>query len=100
MGLSGLRVGYLIACDRVMDILYGAAVSVVGATCTASQMGALAAFRNPGFMEAYREKYDFRRKAAFRILNQVPGVTMLLPESGFYSWVDVSRLGSSARIAE
>ncbi|SMC73775.1 pyridoxal phosphate-dependent aminotransferase [Papillibacter cinnamivorans] len=100
MGLSGLRVGYLIACDRVMDVLYGAAVSVVGATCTASQWGALAAFRNPDFMEEYRKKYDFRRRTAFQILNQVPGVSMLLPESGFYSWVDVSRLGSSAKITE
>jgi Aspartate/tyrosine/aromatic aminotransferase len=100
MGLSGFRVGYLVACDKTMDVFYGAAVNVLGATNTASQIGAIAAFQNSGFMEDYKKSYDFRRKAAYRIFNEVPGVSALMPESGFFSWIDVSRLGDSTGIMD
>ncbi|MPL93153.1 Arginine--pyruvate transaminase AruH [bioreactor metagenome] len=100
MGLSGFRVGYLVACDKLMDVYYGAAVNVLGATNTASQLGAITAFRNPRFMNAYKENFDRRRRAAFEILGQVPGVSMLMPQSGFYCWIDVSALGDSTEIAE
>lgn len=100
MGLSGFRVGYIVACDALMDVFYGAAVNVLGATNTASQLGAITAFRNPQFMAAYKETFDRRRRAAFEILGAVPGVRMLMPESGFYCWIDVSALGSSADITD
>lgn len=50
MGLSGLRVGYIVACDTFMDVYYGGAVNVLGATNTASQLAAIAAFRDTSFM--------------------------------------------------
>lgn len=100
MGLSGLRVGYIVACDRFMDTYYGGAVNVLGATNTASQIAAIEAFRNPGFMEAYQEHYDRRRRDAYRILGAVPGIKMDLPESAFYCWIDVSALGDSTDITD
>lgn len=95
MGLSGFRVGYLIASDQIMDILYGAAVNVIGATNTVAQIGAIAALQNPEFIESYQKIFDYRRKLSFQILSEVPGVSMLMPESGFYCWIDVSQLGDS-----
>jgi len=100
MGLSGFRVGYIAASDKLMDIYYGAAVNVLGATNTASQLGAITAFRNPEFMKDYKEIYDKRRKTAYEILNRVPGVTMQMPESGFYCWINVSEIGDSTDIME
>lgn len=99
MGLSGLRVGYLVCDDGVMDALYANAVAVLGATSTSAQKVALAGLENPGFMSRFRSAYEVRRQKAFEILNTVPNVRMQLPESGFLAWVDVSRLGSSADIA-
>lgn len=98
MGLSGLRVGYLVADDRIMDVLYGTAVNVVGATNTLSQAGALAALENDSFVGDYRKFFDYRGKTAYAILSEVPGIRMALPESGFFSWVDVSRQGDSTEI--
>lgn len=98
MGLSGLRVGYILANERIMDVIYGAAVNVVGATNTLSQFGAIAALENDAFIAGYRSIFDFRRKAAFDILNQVSGIRMVLPESGFFSWVDVSGVGDSTEV--
>jgi len=100
MGLSGFRVGYLVASDEVMDVLYGGAVNILGATNTAAQYGALAAFRDDRFVADYNRVHEHRRHLAYRIFNSVPGVCMQMPESGFYSWVDISRLGTSAEIVD
>lgn len=100
MGLSGYRVGYIIANDEIMDVMYGCAVSVIGATNTVSQIAAIEAFKNPDFMEEFKKAYDFRRHKAYEILNKIPGVKMKLPESGFLAWIDVSSLGNSSDISK
>ena len=100
MGLSGLRVGYIVACDTFMDVYYGGAVNVLGATHTASQVAAIAAFRDSSFMAEYKAHYDRRRRDAYRILGSVPGVKMDMPQSGFFCWIDVSALGDSTEIMD
>ena len=99
MGLSGLRVGYLVCSDEIMDTMYANAVSVLGATNTACQKAVEAALDNPGFMEEFRTAFDKRRHLAVEILGSVPGVSVELPESGFLCWVDVSALGSAGEVA-
>ena len=74
MALSGYRVGYVVASDKVMDVMYGSAVNVIGATSTASQAAAIAAFEDPSFMEDYKAIFDRRRKAVYDMFNSVPGV--------------------------
>lgn len=98
MGLSGLRVGYIVADDRIIDKMYGTAVTVIGATNTSAQAGAIAALRDDSFMEAYFQSFDRRRKMVYELLHDVPGVSMSISESGFLSWVDVSRLGTESEI--
>ena len=98
MGLSGLRVGYIVADDVIMDKMYGTAVSVIGATSTCAQMGAIAALKDSSFMTGYFEAFDRRRKMVYKYLNDIPGVSMKLSESGFLSWVDVSALGTESEV--
>lgn len=98
MGLSGYRVGYIVADDKVMDVMYGCAVSVIGATNTIAQVAVMEAFKDPSFMDTFAKAYDVRRHQAYEILNEVPGVHVQLPQSGFLCWVDVSELGSSTDI--
>ncbi len=100
MGLSGFRVGYLVACERIMDVLYGAAVNVLGATNTLSQILAEAALKDDGFMRSYVEIFQRRRKIAYELFSKIPGVKMLLPQSAFFSWLDVSALGDSAFLTQ
>lgn len=99
MGFSGMRVGYIVCDDHIMDALFANAVSVIGATSTPSQRAVLAALEDPSFMGEFERAYDVRRHEAYRILNEVPGVRVQLPESGFLCWVDVSELGDSSEIA-
>ena len=56
------------------------------------------AFKDTTFMETFAKSYDIRRHQAYEILNQVPGVHVQLPQSGFLCWVDVSQLGNSSDI--
>ena len=98
MGLSGLRVGYVVADDHIMDAMYANAVGVIGATSTAAQKAVIEALKDPSFMKVFEDAYEYRRHKAYEILNSVEGVHMDLPESGFMCWVDVSKLGSSSDI--
>lgn len=99
MGLSGLRVGYIVADDRIIDKMYGTAVTVLGATNTSAQAGAIAALQEDSFIDTYFESFDRRRKMVYELLHDIPGVSMLMSESGFLSWVDVSELGEESEIA-
>jgi aspartate/methionine/tyrosine aminotransferase len=98
MGLSGFRVGYLVASDVIMDVLHASAVNVLGATNTLSQLLAIEAFRNPSFIEEYNKKHDKRRRYAYDVFSKIPGVEILMPESGFMCWLDVSELGDSSDV--
>lgn len=98
MGLSGYRVGYIVCSDVIMDTLYANAVSVIGATNTVSQWSILAAFEDLNYMKIFEEAYEYRRNQAYEILNSIPNVSMLKPESGFLCWVNVSKLGTASKI--
>ena len=100
MGLSGFRVGYLVADDKIMDKLFGCTVSVLGACNTASQLGAIAALRDSSFVEEYAKIHLRRRNMVYNALSGIPGVTIFRSESGFLSWVNVSALGTEAEVAD
>lgn len=99
MALSGYRVGYVVADDRIMDIMYGCAVNILGATNTASQIGAIAAMLDRGFIKGYGEIFDRRRKKVYEVFNSIPGVSMDMPESSFLAWINVSKLGTAAEVS-
>ena len=99
MALSGFRVGWMIADDVVMDAYFGAAVNLQGATSTLAQAAVKPAFEDDGFIADYMKKYDARRQYAYELFNAIPGVSMQLPEAGFFIWIDVSGLGTSTEVA-
>lgn len=98
MGLSGLRVGYVVCSDEIMDSMYANAVGVIGATSTSAQRAIIEALKHPEFMEQFNQAFDFRRKKAYEIINSIPNVSCLMPESGFLLWVDVSKIGNTSDI--
>ncbi len=98
MGLSGLRVGYIVAEDHIMDTMFANAVGVIGATSTSSQLAMIEALKHPEFMKEFEDAYKVRRNQAYEILNSIPNVSCLKPESGFLCWVDVSKIGNSSDI--
>lgn len=98
MALSGYRVAYIVADDHIMDVYYGCAVNVIGATNTASQLGAIAAMKDNKFLQEYNEIFEKRRKKVYELFNSIPGVSMKMPECSFMSWVNISKLGTSSEV--
>ena len=98
-GLSGLRIGYIYAEDHIMDVLYGGAVNVLGASSTVSSIGAVAAIRDETLLPSHFERLERRRRLAYDILSKTPGVVMTMPESGILAWLNVSRIGTAAEAA-
>jgi aspartate/methionine/tyrosine aminotransferase len=100
MGLSGFRVGYLVADDHIMDVLYGGSVNVLGATNTLAQLAAITAFEDEGILREYHSRLERRRRLAYDVFSTIPGVIATYPESGILSWMNVSNLGTGAEIAD
>lgn len=98
MALSGYRMGYIFADDVIMDALYAAAVNIQGAANTMVQLALIPAYEDTSFIEGYVAEQEIRRRYAYEKFNSVPGVSMPLMESGFFGWVNVSRLGDSTEI--
>lgn len=99
-GLSGYRMAYTYADDRIMDVLYGAAVNIQGAPCTISTFGAIAALKDKTILPEYHQRLDRRRRLAYEVLSTIPGVKMKMSESGILSWLDISALGTSQEVAD
>ncbi len=98
LGLSGFRIGYIYAHDSLMDVLYGAAVNVLGASATITSIGALQALQETEYLASLRERHLERRDLAYEIFSKVPGVSLCPSESGILTWMDVSQLGTSEEV--
>lgn len=99
LGLSGFRVGYIVANDELMDVYYGGTVNVLGATNTLAQKAAIAAIEDESILQDYHQRLLKRRDLVYDILSTIPHVKTIKPESGILSWIDVSKLGTSAQVA-
>ena len=98
-GLSGFRIGYIYADDRIMDVLYGGAVNVLGASCTLSSIGAVAALQDKEILKSNFERLERRRRIAYEYYSDIPGVSMRRSESGILSWLNISSLGTDAEVS-
>ncbi len=98
LGLSGFRIGYIFADDRIMDVLYGGAVNVLGASATITSIGALQALKEDEYLSSLTERHERRRVMAYKRFSSIPGVSMQMSESGILSWLDISRLGSAEEV--
>ena len=98
IGLSGFRIGYIYADDAIMDTLYGGAVNVLGAPCTLSSIGAIAALKDKQHLANTFTRLERRRRIAYEKLHDIPGVNMAMPESGILSWLNISQLGTEEEV--
>ncbi|MBH0023008.1 pyridoxal phosphate-dependent aminotransferase [Salinibacterium sp. SWN248] len=100
LGLTGFRVGYLVAPAEIMPLLKIATFNYVGPTNTFAQYGVAAAYENPAYTDEWFTIYDQRRHAIFEALQGIPGVGVTMPAGGFYHWVNISELGTSLEVVK
>ncbi|MDG0811444.1 pyridoxal phosphate-dependent aminotransferase [Cohnella rhizosphaerae] len=100
LGLTGYRVAYMVAPKAVIDILKVATFNYVGPTNTFAQYGVAAADTAPSYVDEWNRIFDERRRFGYEQLNAIPGVEVLLPEGGFFFWVNIAKLGTSVGIRD
>jgi aspartate/methionine/tyrosine aminotransferase len=100
LGLTGFRVAYMVAPKAIIDILKVASFNYVGPTNTFAQYGAAAGYADPSYVDEWMRVFDDRRRFGYDILSQIPGVKVLMPEGGYFFWVDVRQLGTSTEVRD
>lgn len=99
IGLSGFRIGYIYATDKIMDIYYGGAVNVLGAATTITSIGATQALKDREYLKTVYKKLEKRRRLAYEVFSTIPGVSMRISESGILSWLNISDLGTAEEVS-
>lgn len=98
MGLCGFRVAFVVAPEEITDVLESVAVIFLGATNTMAQAGILAALEDTQFVEDMRQEWMARAKILGEILDTIPHIKYVKPQSGFFFWVDISHYGTDQEI--
>ncbi len=95
--MTGWRVGYAVAPKPIVDEMEKLMEHMVSGVTAVAQRAALAAITGPqDCLEEMREAYRRRRQVVYEGLNAIEGISCLMPESTFYAFPNVSRLGKSS----
>ena len=85
--MTGWRLGYLTCGEELFALVYRLFQHSISCVSGFLQYGALEAFRCKAEMEEMRRTYEERRNLFVSALNEIPGVSCVLPEGAFYAWV-------------
>lgn len=98
MGLCGFRVAYIVASKEITDVFHQSAVLFIGATNTMAQAGIAAGLKDTGFMEDLRQEWMTRAEILGKILDEIPHISYVKPEAGFFFWINISHYGTDEEI--
>ena len=100
--MTGWRIGYVVANPVLIDEMEKLMEHMASGVTAVSQRAALAALEGPqDCVFKMVNEYKKRRKLIFNGLNEIEGISCLLPESTFYAFPNVSKIGlDSWRIAK
>jgi aspartate/methionine/tyrosine aminotransferase len=92
--MDGWRIGYLAAPKVLIDEMEKLMEHMVSGVTAVAQRAALAAITGPQDCVAeMRRAYEQRRAIVHRGLNEIEGISCLLPEGTFYAFPNISRVG-------
>jgi aspartate aminotransferase len=95
--MTGWRLGYTVAPDRIVPALQMLAVNSYTCVAEFSQYAAIEALKDrEGTTPRMVREFARRREQFVRDLNRIPGFRCSPPEGAFYAWVNISETGMSA----
>ncbi len=96
--MTGWRMGYSVWPDSLYDKVRKLAVNAWSCVNTPSQYAGLAALTGPQDAVAdMRAAFDTRRKVVHALLNDLPGVSCILPKGAFYAFPNITDTGREAK---
>lgn len=91
--MTGWRIGYLLASERIAQVLGNYVSHSTGSPCTVSQAAAVAALSgSQDCVEEMRQAFEMRRNYLVDRINRMDGVSCLKPEGSFYVMMNVKKL--------
>lgn len=91
--MTGWRIGYLLASERIAQVLGNYVSHSTGSPCTVSQAAAVAALSgSQDCVEEMRQAFEMRRNYLVDRINRMDGVSCLKPEGAFYVMMNVKKL--------
>lgn len=96
--MTGWRMGYSVWPDKLYDKVRKLAVNAWSCVNAPAQFAAIEALTGPqdavGEMVA---EFDARRKLVVDLLNDLPGVSCIVPKGAFYAFPNISKTGLGAK---
>ncbi len=91
--MTGWRVGYAVAPKAVIDQMEKLMEHMVSGVTAMAQRAALSAVTGPqGCVADMVREYEARREIIYRGLNDIEGISCLLPEATFYAFPNISKV--------
>ena len=91
--MTGWRIGYLLADERIARVISNFVSQSTGSPCSVSQAAAVAALTGPqDCVEEMRRAFEERRDYIVERINQIGGVSCIKPEGAFYVMMNIERL--------
>ncbi len=96
--MTGWRLGYAIWPGKLYDYARKLAVNLHSCVNAPAQYAGIAALTGPQDAVAHmRSEFDKRRKLVVEGLNQLPGVSCIIPKGAFYAFPNVKQTGWKAK---
>lgn len=91
--MTGWRIGYAAAPANIAKVMSNFLSHSTGAPSTISQWAAIEAFEGPqDTIEAMRKVFEERRNYIVSRMNQIDGVSCIVPEGAFYVMMNIEKL--------
>ncbi len=96
--MTGWRLGYSVWPEGLYDKARKLAVNAWSCVNAPSQFAALEALTGPqDAVHAMMAEFDLRRKLVVDLLNELPGVSCIVPKGAFYAFPNISATGFKAK---
>ena len=91
--MTGWRIGYAAASPQIAKVMANCLSHSTGAPGTMNQIAAIEALSGPqDGIEAMRKVFEVRRNYIVKRMNEIPGVSCIMPDGAFYVMMNISEL--------
>ena len=91
--MTGWRIGYAAASHKISKVMANYLSHSTGAPGTMNQIAAVEALSGPqDGIEAMRKVFEVRRNYIVKRINEIPGVSCIVPDGAFYVMMNIQKL--------
>ena len=95
--MTGWRIGYVVAHQSIIAEMEKLMEHMVSGVTALVQRAALAAIQGPqDCVQDMLKEYEKRREVTYEGLNEIEGITCILPEGAFFAFPNISKFGMTS----